>query len=438
MRALPVLVTVLLATGLAVAPATAADDPTEITLNLTPVADVAVAGSNWSEEYPASPDSGSLGLGDFPDSTRGHAYLRFDTSSLPPGEILSATLRVTATAAPGCDPASGNVLEVRRVTEPWDPGFLWWGDIPGSTPDGAQVTGQPCAIHPGQMTWPVTDLVREWRGGAADHGLVLQPADEITGDGYWVLASSENEEIGGPVLTITMDAYSAPALVKTGVHPSIQKGLSTVVRSVRPSFSGYVSDPVGGILTAEFELEHDPAATGQGTGLIWTGTVASPVPGTPPAQVRVPAGLLQDGYQIRWRGRAHNVSHGTVSGWSDWRHGVVTVPRPEISSTEVVPSIQTGVTTSLTPELRAVVVQPDGGVWRVTFQVEHDPDVPEQGTGPIWTGIPGVRTAPEELSAVVPAGLLQDGYRIRWRVRATSGSALEVSSDWQEVTVELE
>ncbi|WP_066363872.1 hypothetical protein [Herbidospora mongoliensis] len=73
------------------------------------------------------------------------------------------------------------------------------------------------------------------------------------------------------------------------------------------------------------------------------------------------------------------------------------------------------------------------------FEVAHDPDVPEQGTGVIWTGEDQRDIVPATPAKVtVPGGALEDGWQIRWRVRAETVDGLLVGewSEWQEATVD--
>jgi hypothetical protein len=63
-------------------------------------------------------------------------------------------------------------------------------------------------------------------------------------------------------------------------------------------------------------VEHDPTASGQGSGVIWSGSSASAVSNGIEGSVSVPSGKLSDGWKIRWRARA---TAGSVSGaWSPW------------------------------------------------------------------------------------------------------------------------
>ncbi|GLX94087.1 DNRLRE domain-containing protein [Herbidospora sp. NBRC 101105] len=438
-RALPLLAAVMLPTGLTAIPSAHASGSTtvEVVHVLNAVEDVSVA-SHSDETMPAPPGNELLFLGAFPDSTRGRAYVRFDTSRLPAGVVTSATLRLANYSAPSCGSQTGEGIEVRRVVEPWTDGFLHWGNKPGSTPDDAYIAAAECDVPAEQVEWPVTGIVQDWVDGTSNYGFVLQHPDETLDDGYSRLASVQNTELAPPRLTVTMTVSSAPAFRRVVMQP-LSTDESTLIATA-PRFVMVMDDPIGGWLSGEFEIEHDPSA-GQ-SGQIWSGFSAWARSGRQSMVQTPPAGLLQDGWHVRWRARARNLDAGTVSDWLPWQHVVVDIAAPEIHSPEVVPSTRTDgttVITSLTPELRAVVNHPYSDLWVVNFEIEHDPDAPGQGTGPIWGGgyKPG-NMANGVKKAVVPSGLLADGWKIRWRVTATSKALVTVSSDWQKATVDAE
>nr|WP_062339321.1 DNRLRE domain-containing protein [Herbidospora sakaeratensis] len=370
------------------------------------------------------------------------SYLRFDLSHLPEGVIRSATLRLTGLGAPACGPAVGEGVQVRRVTGPWSGDFLHWGNTPGSTDEDAQIAAKgvtpQCAVYPDTVEWPVTGIVNAWAGGAENHGLVLQSPDESTDDGLWAFSSGINPLDVIPVLTVTMDVPSVPSTRASSIATH-EDGPGTWVAGLTPRVESQVVDPAGGSLTAEFEVEHDPAAPGQGVGRIWTATSA-PVSSFGRPSVVVPAGLLQDGWHIRWRVRAHNLTAGTVSDWSAWNAGTVAADVAQITARQVVPSYESQTSTvsmSLTPELRATVTHPLLDTTRVVFQMEYDPDAPLQGTGLIWEKT--VLDVPSGGQAVVtlPDGLADGGLQVRWRVGAYGGPFQSGWSDWRKLTLDM-
>ncbi|GAB1822642.1 DNRLRE domain-containing protein [Herbidospora sp. RD11066] len=428
------LVAALVATGLAVVPAAPAravsPSTIEVVQTLNPVDDTS-ADSSTDENLPATPNGDLLAVGSW-SGGQSRAYLKFDTSDLPAGVVTSATLRLGHHSAQ-CGTQAGDGIQVRRLTEPWTSDFLHWGNKPDSTAEDAVTTPVTCDVPVFHVEWPVEGIVQDWVDGAANEGFVLQSPDEGVNGGWSLLASTDQVDLAWPRLTVTITVTSTPELRSPYIQPTWAEGGTTKLITHAPRFFTTVFDPIGGKLRGEFVLEDD--ATGQ----IWSG-LSLQVSSGRLSMVQVPAGVVHDGQLLRWRSRAHNVSTGVVSGWSSWQQVVVDLAPPDITSTGIAPSLASGgttVTTSLTPELRAVIGHRHDDLWWVVFEVEHAPDVPEQGAGVIWTGgPPWGNLANGPYTAVVPAGRLSDGWKIRWRVRATSTALVAVTSDWQEGTVD--
>ncbi|MEO3798887.1 DNRLRE domain-containing protein [Nonomuraea sp. B1E8] len=92
-------------------------------------------------------------------------------------------------------------------------------------------------------------------------------------------------------------------------------------------------------------------------------------------------------------------------------------------------------TTTTTPTL-SVGVRGTSSNLRGEFEVEHDPNIPAQGSGLIWSGV-STDTQPGEVANItVPAGNISDGWRIRWRARATDGSTNSAWTQWQLLGVD--
>ncbi|GII18558.1 hypothetical protein Ppa05_52840 [Planomonospora parontospora subsp. antibiotica] len=245
-----------------------------------------------------------------------------------------------------------------------------------------------------------------------------------------------------PKLTITTSGpASAPTVSAPAITPAQAVDGTTVTTSLTPQLAATVADSASGSLTGEFEIEHDPAATGQGSGQIWAGASPAVTSGTQ-ATVTVPAGKLTDGWKIRWRARAANATAATTSAWSDWQTATVDVPNPTVGALQVTPSQVvdgTTVTTSAIPTLRATVTDPAAQPLRAEFEVEHDPAATGQGAGQIWAGSLDNVASGTQASATMPEGKLADGWKVRWRVRAINTATTVGSpwSDWQTLTVNV-
>ncbi|WP_283136965.1 LamG-like jellyroll fold domain-containing protein [Rhizohabitans arisaemae] len=232
-----------------------------------------------------------------------------------------------------------------------------------------------------------------------------------------------------------------PQVDELQVVPSETVAGQTSTSSLTPALRARVLYGPGGNLRAEFEVEHDPAAPlGQGSGLIGT-LSADNVPAGTQGTVTIPVGMLSDGWLVRWRARA--VTGGLTSPWPSWRTLVV-APRdsaPVADELQVTPSQVTDgvvVTSSVTPQLRATVIDPRGEPLRAEFELEHNPSAPVgQGTGVIWAGALENVPAGSQAAVTVPGQKLSDGWLVRWRARAVSATVTSEWSAWQHVTVEL-
>ncbi|WP_214104189.1 DNRLRE domain-containing protein [Acrocarpospora catenulata] len=297
----------------------------ERTFVLSPVEDVDV--SDWNDEN--SP-AGNYNAHLFAGTYYGHptrALLRFDTGVLPLGTVTSATLSLSNTAAPSCGPEVGEGIQVRRVTSAWIQDFLHWGNKPDSTTEDAQIATKgvtpECETWPGRVEWQVTGIVQDWVDGAENHGLVLQsPTEDTSVDNYRWFWASENPDQDPrhdpPVLTVTVSVVSAPRVIRCSLSPvDLPMSGGVLILSLTPSVGMIATDPAGGAI-GEVEIEHDPAATGQGAGQVWSASAAR--------NVTVPPGVLQNGWDIRWRCRAANPEAGTHSDWRPWQYATVDVP----------------------------------------------------------------------------------------------------------------
>ncbi|MGN9785418.1 DNRLRE domain-containing protein [Nonomuraea sp. ZG12] len=381
--------------------------------------------------------AGRLGSGLF------RVHLRFDTTALAGTTVTDAKLSLLNIDAPTCGPQVGAGIQVRRLTSAWDENNLHWANKPTSTTEDAQINRAAC--EPTPMQWPVTAIAQDWAGGAANHGLVLQhPNEANTSDNYRLFPSSEETDFNSPpTLTITTSGpASTPTLSGLGISPAQNVDGTTVATSLIPQLSATVADAIGGTLTGEFEVEHDPAApAGQGSGQIWAGSSSAVASGTQ-TTVAVPAGKLADGWMIRWRARAVNGSALTNSAWTAWQLATVDVPNPTVNALQVTPAQVvdgTTTTTSLTPALHATANDPAGQPLRVEYEVDHDPAATGQGSGQIWTsGVDNVASG-AQATITVPVGMVTDGWKIRWRARAVN-AATTVSSpwaQWQNLTIDI-
>ncbi|MEV5552010.1 DNRLRE domain-containing protein [Nonomuraea wenchangensis] len=372
------------------------------------------------------------------------AFLKFDTAALANVNVSAATLSMRRTEAYGCGDAQSGI-KAQRVTAAWTDTALTWENQPGITTAGEAVANDTATCGaPGTMSWNLAAMAQAWASGSANHGLMLRGVDETLDGGrpQYDRAFESFNATNKPTLNVTYTLGSTPTVAGLQISPATSAGGTVTATSLLPQLAAIVADTAGGNLTGQFEIEHDPAATGQGTGQIWTGTSSAVASGSQ-ATASVPAGKLADGWKIRWRARAANTATSSVSAWSDWQSATVDVPNPTVGAFQVTPSqvVDGGiVATSLTPALRATVTDPASQPLRAEFEVEHDPAAPfGQGSGQIWAGgLDGVASG-TQASAAVPEGKLADGWMVRWRVRAVNTATTVGSpwSDWQALTADV-
>ncbi|MFF0310197.1 DNRLRE domain-containing protein [Streptosporangium sp. NPDC004379] len=409
--------------------------------------DVEVADSS-DAEWPADPTAWYLTAGRMYGSLS-RIYLRFDTAGLAGQTVSDARLSLLNIDAQGCGTAVGPGLQVRRVTAAWDENNLHWSNKPAATTEDAVTNttafGQSCTQGVAPLEWNITGIAQDWANGSANHGLMLRhPNEANTADNYRVFPSAEETSDFNrpPTLTITTSGpTSVPQVSGLAITPAQSTGGNTTATSLTPQLTATVSDVIGGNLTGEFEIEHDPATPGQGTGQVWAGASAAVASGSP-VTVTVPAGKLTDGWKVRWRARAVNAAASSASAWSDWQQATVDVPNPAVGSFQVTPAQQVDgvtVTTSLTPALHTTITDPAGQPLRAEFELEHDPAVPGQGSGRVWTGAVDNVVSGNQAIVTVPANTLTDGWKVRWRTRAINPATALGSpwSDWQTLIVDV-
>lgn len=128
--------------------------------------------------------------------------IRFDVAgALPPGATVTrAELRLRLT-----DPGHG--FRLHRMLVPWSEQTVTWSSLgAGVDDDGSDASVEPDAITedyltepatPAYLTLEVTDAVRDWLAGQANHGWALLPL----GDDKLIIESFQGSELG-PALVI--------------------------------------------------------------------------------------------------------------------------------------------------------------------------------------------------------------------------------------------
>ncbi|WP_202638761.1 DNRLRE domain-containing protein, partial [Bailinhaonella thermotolerans] len=427
-----------------------ADPATKYPVTIDPTTTLALEGDiDVAKSQDGYPGSVYLSAGGGWGTTT-RAYIRFGTEALAGASVSDAKLELWNFESSNC-PENAPGIQVRRVTSPWSGSEpLNWDKQPTSTTEDAVTNTKAfsqtkCAsTGAGTMAWTVTGIAQDWARGAASHGLVLSAAIEGGVSGNWRYFNSGEGGTANnghpPRLTVTYTApVTNPVIDRLRITPATVTDGITVASSLTPALAATLTSPSGGIVRGEFEVEHDPAATGQGTGQIWAGAVDNVTSGGD-ASMTVPGGKLQDGWKVRWRARA--VQGTAASAWSAWQAATIDPPNPTIGQLQVIPSEPKDgktVTTSLTPSLRATVTDPAGQPLRAEFEIEHDPAATGQGTGRIWAGAADNVGSATQAAVTVPEGLLKDTWAVRWRARAVNSATTLGSpwTEWQSLAVDL-
>ncbi|WP_194244027.1 DNRLRE domain-containing protein [Nonomuraea phyllanthi] len=294
------------------------------TIELTATATRTILGPYSSTTYQSG-----IRVGTFDNPTNNkreftRALLKFDTTALAGKTVIDAKLQLTTTGFNlGC--VAGQNIKAQRITANWTPSSTYWANQPAAATAGEQLAQQPgqCTSTPpeGTWTWPITDIAKAWAGGAAGHGVMLRLATE-----HPVMYEQQYERnFASPTLIVTYGSTPAVENLRAAPVATSDDGI-VYTNTTTPTLNAFTKDPDNGLLRAEFEVEHDPAATGQGTGQVWIGAVDNVSPGAE-AKLAVTTGKLIDGGKYRWRSRAFD---GTdYSAWSAWQLLAVDATAPQ-------------------------------------------------------------------------------------------------------------
>jgi hypothetical protein len=121
-------------------------------------------------------------------------WIAFNITSIPRSAwIISANLqlRLWTKGGPsvGTADATGRIYGVYRLTQPWIQTRINWENQPNFTDEHHAIA----AVPPGQggwdgpllwMTWDITEIMKDWRSGANNYGLVVKDTQEYANKFY--------------------------------------------------------------------------------------------------------------------------------------------------------------------------------------------------------------------------------------------------------------
>ncbi len=205
-----------------------ADTAYPVTLQ-SAVAVIATADADVWSISPDSPngDGAFLKAGTESDGSKSRAYLKFNSAPFVGQQISNVTLSLLNIAGPSCGSTVGAGIQVRRVTNRWDPTTVTWAEQPSNTTENAVINrnsvGGSCA--PTSMNWDITPIARQWAEDAGNYGLVLMSPNENASANYRVFPSSEDTDFNDPPKLI---ATFTPIGDATTLYPAGPDGVEVI------------------------------------------------------------------------------------------------------------------------------------------------------------------------------------------------------------------
>ncbi|WP_160330415.1 DNRLRE domain-containing protein [Sphaerimonospora mesophila] len=365
-------------------------------VTLTPSTDTYVISSSPSSSFSGSSllYVSNAGFGE-----EARSFIDFNTPSLTGATVTSATLSLTHDYD-----SSFKVIDatISRVTSPWGYGTTWRNQPTYTSAGSVYANGGD------RVNVNVKAIAQAWASGSPNYGFALTDCFSC------LIYSSESSKGVPPKLTVTYTANSAPAVPAPAVSPTVTGETGGVVTSLTPVLSAVLSDPDGGSLSGEFQVQ-------VGSTVVWSGT-ASGVSSGGKATVAVPSGKLSDGQMIQYRARAYDGS--AYSAWSGWQTAQVTsMDLATVMFQQFTPVDNTQVG-SLTPALSAYAQVPGEAATSYWYQVCAGPK-------DNWTWCESSTWV--KGAWMVPSGKLQWGKTYWWYAQAATSAATATSS-WRSFT----
>ncbi|WP_031071503.1 DNRLRE domain-containing protein [Streptomyces sp. NRRL WC-3742] len=352
-------------------------------------------------------------------SREARSLINWNTASIADSLVQSATLSLY-------NIHSGNSDCLPYTWEVWDTGLAStasrWTNQPlwnTKKATSTETKGRDLCGGDGWINADVTNLVQTWASARNQvSGMGLRAPDEVSTK-YWKEVNSANAATNVPKLTVNYNYRPRTGTNQQAGPPFKQDGTGTWrVDTTTPVLRDTFVDPDGDKVTGTFQLVD--AISGAQVGNV---NVSGYVPSGTPAEVTVPAGLLQYGHTYRFRTSPYDGLHYNL-GWSAWATFSVS-PLPDVPS-----ALQTGAQQTLTPVFSALVTNPNQGRVRTEFALKGANGQPLPTVlPPAWVDS-GTRA-----SVQVPDGALADGGTYSWAARACAAVGCSAWSADQPLTV---
>lgn len=405
--------------------------PVTIDPTITPKA----SGDTWLQKNSNTSSMGGsieLRAGTYDGGTHvARSFINFSSSSWSGREVISATLKLRNWDSTSC---TGANIRVARITKSWVQSKLTWTNQPpastatGDVDDFFQAYGAS-GCPTADASWNVSSIVQKWATGAApNYGFKVFAKDE-TKNASWRKYRSANYDTVGvrPRLVITYN--TAPGTpYELALSPCVGTCSPRVTDSLTPTFSGRAKDVDGDQLTYTFQVA--PAASSTP---IATGTVG-PVAQDTKVSWQVPAGKLADDTSYQWRLGAKDARTTTWSGWLGFSVGADRPPAApsQLSLYPCEGDCASLVSTSLNPDLTAVVTDPD------SESVDAQFDVREKGKTEILTSGSDLVTSGDTARFTIEPGILKDGGSYQFQVTAKDAQSQTPTPTWTDFTVRVD
>ncbi|MBG0831590.1 DNRLRE domain-containing protein [Planomonospora sp. ID67723] len=404
------------------------------------------------------------------------SYVKFNTSALNGMRVTAATLSLWNLETHACGSAVGSGILVQRVSKAWDQTTLTWSNRPTAGTSGQAVNRQgrgrtwsaACSTAAGYLSWPVTAIAQSWADGVANYGFQLRGTNEAETTNWRAFAATEHTVKRPPTLSVT---YHVP--LKTIVSGNWHKLIA--------AHSGQVLQVDNGVLASGTAVSQGPyegwpwqvwrfdaqsdgsykivnrhsgkllavngASTADGALIQQSDNTTCAcatwyVENTGGGLIRLWAKHSSKVIEVAGASTADNalIQQRTALTTDNQKWMIKVVSAPSAGAMTVTPSASvSGVitTSTVTPTLRTTLTDSASGTLTGAFEVEHDPSVPAQGSGSIWSHSMSNVASGSTVEAAVPDGKLADGWLVRWRVRAISATSSSAWSAWQQVRVTI-